>query len=73
MIVFRGEPRNQAAMEWRRRGTTYTTWLASLIVLTLALTAGLGSARGAGQLRGRFSYRRLPRARVRLHKHSALA
>jgi hypothetical protein len=43
MTSFRGEPRNQT----RRGGTPHTTWVVPLIVLTLALAVGLGTARGA--------------------------
>lgn len=47
MIVFRGDAANHDTTEVRRGGTRYTTWLVILIALTLALTVGLGSARGA--------------------------
>jgi hypothetical protein len=47
MTVFRGEPKNQGMTQSPRGGTTYTTWLLPLVALTLALTVGLGSARGA--------------------------
>jgi hypothetical protein len=47
MTVFRRDLANHDTTESRRRGTKYTTWLLPLIALTLALTVGLGSARGA--------------------------
>jgi hypothetical protein len=47
MTVFKGEPRNQGTTQSWRGGTKHTTWLVPLIVLTLALTVGLGSARAA--------------------------
>jgi hypothetical protein len=47
MTVFRGDPRNQRTTELRGVATKYATWLVSLIMLALALTLGVGSARGA--------------------------
>jgi hypothetical protein len=47
MTVLTGDPTNHDTTKSGKRGTKYTTWLLPLIVLTLALTVGLGSARGA--------------------------
>jgi hypothetical protein len=47
MSVFRGDPTNHETRESRSGGTKYTTLLVLLTALTLALTVGLGSARGA--------------------------
>jgi hypothetical protein len=47
MTVFSGDPTNHDTTKSGRRGTKYTTWLLPLIALTLALTVGLASARGA--------------------------
>jgi hypothetical protein len=47
MSVFRGGPTNHDTRESRPGGTKYTRLLVLLTALTLALTVGLGSARGA--------------------------